>query len=139
MRGRNFSKAKGVASAALLSMQVLGCKPVITNQTKPPKSVVKPVQGWVARSYAKVMEREDALKRAEVSFYKDPEMACVEGDRGVPWIRKLYRRLIMSWAEKFCPHKRHIVFDKTISKQELRRGKNPAQCVACEDHPVSEK
>lgn len=153
MRGCDFSKdvpltnegrpsnlktwARNLTGAALLSMQIIGCQPASINKPKSPKPTAEQSQkqGWVAKSYRRFEERNEALGRVKMVFYNNPETACIEGDRGIPWIRKLYRRLLLSWAEKFCSYEKYTVFDEDISECDRKKGKHPAQCVACDDSP----
>lgn len=117
--------ARNLSGAALIAMQIISCSPSFhQKKINKPKNKI----GWADKSLKRLKENNDALGRASFSFHKDPEMVCVSGDRGVLWIRKLYRKLLKSWAERNCPHKRQIIFDETA-----RKGEHPPQCIACDD------
>ena len=81
--------ARKTSCAALLVTHVLSCTPGLENKesTTSNKSL-KPNQSLKSKHRLK---KQKALEKAEFGFYKDPRMVCVKGDRGVKWIRDLFK------------------------------------------------
>lgn len=124
--------ARKTSCAALLVTHVLSCTPGLGNKksTASNKSL-EPNRSLKSKHRLK---KQKALEKAEFRFYKDPRMVCVKGDRGVKWIRDLFKTRLKGWVEKFClPEGRPVYFDADISESDRRKGLHPAQCVACDE------
>lgn len=107
---------KKLALAALAAVNMTGCQPSVDNKpVKNPENVVS--------------NKKRALESAKVSFHNDPEMVCITGDKGVEWVRGLYRKMLLAFAEKHFPHKKHTIFTQSTDKNE----DEAPQCIAGEE------